>query len=76
MCEAVEDLARDEVADRPEVAATLLRAARAERDRRGLPLRQRDAQELADLERTLAAAGSQLTLRDRPFNDLVAELAE
>ena len=76
MCEAVEDLARDEVADRPEVAATLLRAARAERDRRGLPLRQRDARELADLERTLAAAGSQLTLRDRPFNDLVAELAE
>ena len=60
----------------PSVAATLLRAARAERDRRGLPLRQRDAQELADLERTLAAAGSQLTLRDRPFNDLVAELAE
>jgi tetratricopeptide (TPR) repeat protein len=75
MCEAVEDLARDEVADRPEVTATLLRAARAERDRRGLPLRQRDAQELADLERTLAA-GSQLTLPDRPFNDLVAELAE
>ena len=75
MCEAVEDLARDEVADRPELAATLLRAARAERDRRGLPLRQRDAQELADLERTLAA-GSQLTLGDRPFNDLVAELAE
>jgi hypothetical protein len=74
MCEAVEDLARDEVADRPEVAATLLRAARAERDRRGLPLRQRDAHELADLERRLAAAGSQLTLR--PFNDLVAELAE
>ena len=76
MCEAVEDLARDEVAERPEVAAALLRAARAERDRRGLPLRQRDAQEVADLERTLAAAGSQLTLRDRPFNDLVAELAE
>ena len=27
MCEAIEDLARDEVAERPEVAATLLRAA-------------------------------------------------
>ena len=75
MCEAIEDIARDDVADRPELAATLLRAARAERDRRALPLRHRDAQELADLERTLAAAGSQLIVRDRPFNDLVAELA-
>ena len=76
MCEAIEDLARDEVADRPELAATLLRAARAERAAGACRCAERDAQELADLERTLAAAGSQLTLRDRPFNDLVAEMAE
>jgi hypothetical protein len=75
MCEAAEDLARDEVVDRPDVAALLLRAARAERDRRGLPLRQRDAHELADLERMLAT-GTQPALGDRPFSDLVAEMAE
>ena len=32
MCEAIEDLARDEAVDRPDLAATLLHAARAERD--------------------------------------------
>ena len=52
MCEAVEDLARDEAVDRPDLAAMLLQAARTERARRGLPLRQRDAQELAVLEGT------------------------
>jgi hypothetical protein len=75
MCEAVEDLARDEVVDRPDVAVMLLRAARAERDRRGLPLRQRDRQELADLERALAPTTS-LAGQDRAFSDLVAEIAE
>ena len=75
MCEAVEDLARDEVVDRPDVAVMLLRAAQAERDRRGLPLRQRDGQELADLERALAAS-TRLACQDRPFSDLVAEMAE
>ena len=75
MCEAVEDLARDEVVDRPDVAVMLLRAAQAERDRRGLPLRQRDGQELADLERALAAS-TPLACQDRPFSDLVAEMAE
>jgi predicted ATPase/DNA-binding SARP family transcriptional activator len=74
-CEALEDVARDEVADRADVAAMLLRAARAERDRRGLPLRQRDAQELADLGSGLASR-TRPALGDRPFSDLVAEMAE
>jgi predicted ATPase len=74
-CEAIEDLARDEAVDRPDFAATLLRAARAERARRGLPLRQRDAQELADLERTLAV-GIGGSPPDRRFTDLVSELSQ
>ena len=40
--------------ERPDVAAALLRAARDERGRQGLPLRQRDAAELAKLEATVA----------------------
>jgi hypothetical protein len=56
------------------VAATLLRAARAERVRRGLPPRHRDAQELAALEQTLAACCD--PDQDAPaFADLVDELA-
>jgi hypothetical protein len=74
-CEAIEDLARDETVDRPDFAAMLLRAARAERARRGLPLRQRDAEELADLERTLAV-GIGGTPTDRSFTDLVSELSQ
>jgi hypothetical protein len=51
----------------------LLHAARAERTRRRLPLRQRDAQQLADLERTLHPP-SGATSVDRSFNDLVVEM--
>jgi predicted ATPase/DNA-binding SARP family transcriptional activator len=74
MCEAMEDLARIEAVERPAFAHVLLRAARAEREARELPLRQRDAEELAKLEAALAsAAGEQQA--DRPFASLVAELA-
>ena len=73
MCEAIEELARDEAVDRPDLAAMLLHAARAERTRRSLPLRQRDAQQLADLERTLHPP-SGATSVDRSFNDLVVEM--
>ncbi|HEX4980744.1 MAG TPA: BTAD domain-containing putative transcriptional regulator [Ilumatobacteraceae bacterium] len=75
MCEAVEDLARDEAVERPDVAAMLLQAARAERTRRSLPLRQRDARELADLERTLNPP-SGATSVGRSFNDLVVEMSQ
>jgi tetratricopeptide (TPR) repeat protein len=73
VCEAVEDLARDEATRRPDLAATLLRAARIERTRRGLPPRQRDAEELAALEQTLTVSG-QHGPDDREFSDLVAEM--
>ena len=74
MCEAVEQLARDEALERPDVAATLLRAARDERGRQGLPLRQRDAAELARLEATVARRCG-LAVEHRPFADLVSELS-
>ena len=70
MCEAVEDLARDEAVDRPDLAATLLQAARTERGRRGLPLRQRDAQELADLERHASPPRNAATPEDRPASPI------
>ena len=73
MCEALEDLARTEAGEQPTLAATLLRAARAERDARGIPLRQRDADDLATLEMTLPAPDS-IRTDDRPFTLLVAEL--
>ena len=74
MCEAMEDLARIDAVERPAFAHMLLRVARAEREARDLPLRQRDAEELATLEAALApAAGEQLA--ERPFTSLVAELA-
>jgi tetratricopeptide (TPR) repeat protein len=74
MCEAVEDLARDEAEGQPHRASTLLRAARAERARRRLPLRQRDAEELGLLEQTVMAhVGG--TVEEREFSDLVAEIA-
>jgi hypothetical protein len=72
MCEAVEDLARTEARERPAAAGMLLRAAREERDRHGLPLRQRDAEELARLEDTLA--GRSEAREDRTFGELVEEL--
>jgi hypothetical protein len=75
MCEAVEDLARDEVVDRPDLAAVLLRAARTERARRGLPLRQRDAQELAVLEGTVTADNAAIPVDDS-FNELVSEMTK
>jgi non-specific serine/threonine protein kinase len=74
MCEAVEDLARDEAAGRPDRASTLLRAARAERARRRLPLRERDAQELALLEQAVMVH-VEGRVEDREFSDLVAEVA-
>ena len=73
MCEAVEDLASDELTERPAVAAALLRAARAERARRELPLRQRDAQQLAQLEQALTALGEHGS-DDRSFSELVDEM--
>jgi predicted ATPase len=73
MCEAVEDLARDEATTRPDLAATLLRAAQQERIRLGLPLRQRDAQELAALEHSVSRS-AEPAARDRTFSDLVEEM--
>jgi predicted ATPase/DNA-binding SARP family transcriptional activator len=70
MCEAMEDLARTEAADQPALAATMLAAARAERGARGLPLRQRDAEELRSLEASLDAG----PVASRSFGSLVAEL--
>jgi hypothetical protein len=72
MCEALEDLARTEADKQPTFAAMLLRAACAERDARGIPLRQRDAEDLVALEMTLPADGD--CTDDRPFAVLVAEL--
>jgi hypothetical protein len=74
MCEAMEDLARTETAENPAVARLLFRAARTEREARGLPLRQRDAEELTQLEATLASAAAE-PLADRPFASLIAELS-
>jgi hypothetical protein len=75
MCEAVEDLARDEAMDRPDLAVSLLQAARTERARRGLPLRQRDAKELAVLEDTVTAENGIATMY-ASFNDLVSEMTK
>jgi hypothetical protein len=72
MCEAMEDLARAEADENPEVARTLLHAARIERDARNLPLRERDAEELRDLETSLSSARGDA--HDRSFTSLVAEL--
>ena len=70
MCEALEDLARTEAGPHPARAATLLHAARTEREARDLPLRQRDASELQALEATLDAEPDP----DGSFASLVAEL--
>jgi predicted ATPase len=72
-CEAVEDLARLDADEDPAAARVLLRAARQERDARGLPLRRRDAEELDRLDAALATrqAGP---VAGRPLSDLVAEL--
>lgn len=69
----MEDLARTEADEHPALAASLLRAARAEREGRGIPLRQRDAEDLGALEVTLPAPDS-IGTDDRPFALLVAEL--
>ena len=71
-CEALEDLARIEADRRPDLARRLLRAARAERDRCGLPPRQRDAEELALLER--AVAEDPLTHEPVSVSQVVAEM--
>jgi tetratricopeptide (TPR) repeat protein len=70
MCEALEDLARIEANASPALAASMLRAARAERDERGLPLRQRDADEL----RALEASFDTIDVPNRAFSSLVSEL--
>jgi tetratricopeptide (TPR) repeat protein len=75
MCEAVEDLARDEAVERPDLAAMLLQAARTERARRGLPLRQRDAQELAVLDGTVTDESTTNPV-NASFNDLVSEMTK
>jgi tetratricopeptide (TPR) repeat protein len=74
MCEALEDLARTEATDDPGLAHVLLRASRTEREARNLPLRQRDAEELAHLEQALSTASDAPTA-DRPFATLVTELS-
>ena len=65
--------ARAEAPEQPGFACALLRAARAEREARGVPLRQRDAEDLLALERALPstedAAG-----QDHAFTSLVEEL--
>ena len=71
MCEAVEDLARSAASNDPRRAITLLRAARAERARRRLPLRQRDARDLAALEQSLDSGD---TVEERDFTDLVTAM--
>lgn len=73
MCEALEDLARTEAREQPTLAATLLRVARAERDARGIPLRQRDAEDLVALEKTLPTTNT-TRADDRPFTLLIEEL--
>ena len=73
MCEAVEDLARDEATTRPDLAATLLRVAQQERIRLGLPVRQRDARELAALEHSVSRS-AESAARDRTFSDVVEEM--
>jgi predicted ATPase/DNA-binding SARP family transcriptional activator len=75
MCEAMEDLARAETTERPAFAHVLLRAARDERAARQLPLRQRDANELAQLEEWLSSLSTE-PITDRPFTSLIAELTE
>jgi predicted ATPase len=72
-CEAMEDLARAEAQEQPGFACTLLRAARAEREARGLPLRQRDAEDLVGLESALQST-EDAACRDRAFTSLVTEL--
>jgi len=73
VCEAVEDLARTDADERPAFALMLFRAASAERRARALPLRRRDADDLARLEAALATT-CHVGLTDRPFADVVAEL--
>jgi tetratricopeptide (TPR) repeat protein len=73
MCEAVEDLARTEASERPAHARMLLHVAHEERSQQGLPLRQRDVEELARLEATLTRT-AQTPVEDRAFGDVVAEL--
>lgn len=73
MCEAMEDLARAEATEQPRLAYMLLRAARAEREARELPLRQRDAEELTALEAALRSS-SGAPVGDRSFTSLLAEL--
>jgi predicted ATPase/DNA-binding SARP family transcriptional activator len=73
MCEAMEDLARTEASTQSDLAAMLLRAARAERAARGMPLRQRDAEEISELEANLLASISP-TGDDPSFSGLVTEL--
>lgn len=73
MCEALEGLARVEATGRPSLAASLLRAARAERESRGIPLRQRDRDELAAFEATLPRGDDDDALRS--FVAVVAAFA-
>ena len=75
MCEAVEDLAHVEAPDHPDVAQTLLGAARDEREARDLPLRQRDADELRAFEGQLAHT-TPARMPSRSFSDVVAEMVE
>ena len=56
------------------VMGRLLQGAREERSRRGLPLRPRDAAELADLERALRPTSAD-TASDCSFHDLVVEMS-
>ena len=72
MCEAMEDLARAEADRSPEYATALLHAARLERLDRNLPLRERDAEELSELEALLTGSG--IRAQDRSFASLVGEL--
>jgi hypothetical protein len=69
----MEDLARAQATGQPALAHMLLRAAEAERDARALPLRRRDADELAALEETLRSSGAP-PIADRSFASLVSEL--
>ena len=72
MCEAIEDLARDESTQHPELANRLLGASRAERGAHGDFRCVSDAADLARLE--VAFAGSPAEHDERAFADLVAEL--
>jgi hypothetical protein len=73
MCEAIEELARDEAVDRRISPPCCCTRREPSAPVGGSRCARRDAQQLADLERTLHPP-SGATSVDRSFNDLVVEM--